>query len=117
MLVQVLTVFVGASVSDLATSQRWYEQLFGRSPDVVVNAREVMWRLNDGAWLFIVQDDSTGRNAHLLVAIDDLDRELADLAERGIRPRELELLEGAGRKAHFDDPDGNQVVLAELFEH
>ena len=109
------SVFVGLTVSDLATSQRWYEQLFSRAPDVLVSTEEVMWQMNEGAWLFIVEEETDERCANVLLAVDDLDDVLEVLDGRGIAPRDIEIIEGAGRKAYFDDPDGNEVVVAEIY--
>jgi hypothetical protein len=109
------SVFIGITVSELAASQHWYELFFFRSPDVLVSTDEVMWQLNEQSWLFIVADESAVRSANVVLATDDLDRALRDLASRGIDPRELEVIEGAGRKAYFCDPDGNELVLAEIY--
>lgn len=109
------SVFVGITVSDLATSQRWYELFFDRAPDVLVSADEVMWQLNEQSWLFIVEDESPEGSANIVLATDDLDDALDGLARRGIGPREIEVIDGAGRKAYFGDPDDNDVVLAEIY--
>jgi hypothetical protein len=109
------SIFVGLTVRDLAVSQRWYEHFFDRAPDVLVSSDEVMWQLNEQAWLFIVADDSPARSTNLVLALDDLDAALEDLARRGINARDIEVIEGAGRKAYFGDPDDNEVVLAEIY--
>jgi glyoxylase I family protein len=112
---RISTVFVGIAVSDLATSQRWYELLFSRAPDVLVSTEEVMWQMNDSAWLFIVEEDADERCANVLLSVEDLDDALDVLAGRGIVPRDMDVIEGAGRKAYFNDPDGNEVVIAEIY--
>ena len=112
---RVSSVFVGLTVSDLATSQRWYEQFFSRAPDVLVSTEEVMWQMNESAWLFIVQEDTDERCANVLLAVEDLDDALDALDGRGIVPRDIEIIDGAGRKAYFDDPNGNEVVVAEIY--
>ena len=78
--------FTGVPVSELATGRDFFERLLGRPADVLVNADEVMWRLADPAWLYVVVDP--GRAGHALVALSvgDLDATLAELAGRGIRP-------------------------------
>jgi glyoxylase I family protein len=112
---RVSSVFVGVTVSELATSQRWYEQLFSRAPDVLVSTEEVMWQMNDSAWLFIVEGETCERSANVLLAVEDLDDALDALDGRGIAARDVEVIDGAGRKAYFDDPDGNEVVIAEIY--
>jgi hypothetical protein len=113
--VRIPSVFIGITVSELDVSERWYQRFFDRAPDVLVSVDEVMWQLNEQSWLFIVQDESAERSANLVLAADDLTRALEDLARRGIEPRELEVIEGAGRKAYFRDPDDNELVLAEIY--
>ncbi|HEV7958743.1 MAG TPA: hypothetical protein VGP11_04690, partial [Acidimicrobiales bacterium] len=55
------------------------------------------------------------RYANVLLAVEDLDDVLEMLDGRGIAPRDIEVIGGAGRKAYFNDPDGNEVVLAEIY--
>jgi hypothetical protein len=109
------SVFIGVTVSELAASQRWYELFFGRAPDVLVSVDEVMWQLNECSWLFIVQEESARPCANVVLATDDLNVALGALAHQGIEPHDLEVIEGAGRKAYFHDPDDNEVVLAEIY--
>jgi predicted enzyme related to lactoylglutathione lyase len=109
------SVFIGIAVADLATSAQWYEQFFGRAADVLVSTDEVMWQLNESSWLFIVQDDVARPSANVVLATDDLNDALQVLARHGIEPLELEVIDGAGRKAYFRDPDDNEVVLAEIY--
>jgi predicted enzyme related to lactoylglutathione lyase len=82
---------------------------------VLVSTEEVMWQMNDSAGIFIVEEEATERCANILLAADDLDDTIEVPAGRGITPREIELIEGAGRNAYFNDPDGNEVVLAEIY--
>jgi hypothetical protein len=46
--------------------------------------------------------------------VDDLDTELASLAERSISAGAVETISGAGRKATVVDPDGNSIALAQV---
>lgn len=112
---RISSVFVGITVGDLAISRRWYEQLFSRAPDVLVSTEEVMWQMNENSWLFILEEETDKRCANVLLAVEDLDDALEVLDGRGIVPREIEVIEGAGRKAYFSDPDGNEVVVAEIY--
>ncbi len=106
--------FTGVPVSELATGRDFFERLLGRPADVVVNADEVMWRLADPAWLYVVVDP--GRAGHALVALSvgDLDATLAELAGRGITARTVEDVGDTGRKATLLDPDGNSVAIIEV---
>lgn len=105
--------FTGVPVSDLAAGQDFFERLLGAPPDILVKEDEVMWRLTQSAWLYIVVDPARAGNALAAVSVGDLDATLAELANRGLRPVSLEDL-GGPRKATFLDPDGNSVAVIEV---
>ncbi len=113
--VHIPSVFVGVTVSQLAASEEWYELFFGHAPDVLVSGDEVMWQLNDQSWLFIVEEESDSRRANVVLAVESLDDALEALSRRGVESHEIEVIEEAGRKAYFRDPDGNEIVLAEIY--
>ena len=50
--------FTGVPVSDLATGRDFFDRLFGRPADVEVAADEVMWRVAETAWLYVVVDQA-----------------------------------------------------------
>ena len=106
--------FTGVPVSELASGREFFERVLGRPADVLVNADEVMWRLADQAWLYVVVDP--GRAGHALVAfsVGDLDATLAELRSRGIEALAVEDVGDAGRKATVLDPDGNSVAVIEV---
>ena len=101
------------AVRDFAAARGWYEQLFGRPADVVAHDTEVMWRVADGAWLYVVEDPP--RAGHSLVALEvpDLDGSIASLAHLSPGPVTLEG-DGGARKSTLHDPDGNVVALIEV---
>ena len=45
-------LFAGVPVSDLDASIDWYTRFFGRPPDSRVG-EEVLWEIDEHAWLFI----------------------------------------------------------------
>ena len=49
-------LFASLPVKDFPSARAWYERFFGRPADVVAHDHEVMWRVTDGAWLYIVLD-------------------------------------------------------------
>ncbi|HTU39333.1 MAG TPA: VOC family protein [Acidimicrobiales bacterium] len=113
----VQVAFVAVPVSALPPSRRFYEDVFGRSPDIVPNEHEAMWRLTDTAWLYVVSDAGHAERAGHTTAtlsVADLDRALDELASRGITPELVEAVGSAGRKATVRDPDGNTVALIEV---
>ena len=107
-------LMAGIAVADYAGARPWYERMFGRPADIVVHDTECMWRIGDGAWLYIVEDE--GRAGHALVAIsvDDLDAMLRELDDRDVAVARVEPVGDAGRKATVFDPDGNLVAFIEV---
>jgi catechol 2,3-dioxygenase-like lactoylglutathione lyase family enzyme len=45
-------LFAGVPVSDLDASTDWYTRFFGRPPDSRVG-EEILWEIDEHAWLFI----------------------------------------------------------------
>jgi hypothetical protein len=109
-------LFSAAAVSESGFEQAvaWYSALFGRPPDIPVHDREVMWRVSDGGWLYVLVDPGRAGRCLVTMAVADLDMTLEELASRGITPGPIEVLPGAGRKAPFEDPDGTLVTLIEV---
>jgi catechol 2,3-dioxygenase-like lactoylglutathione lyase family enzyme len=111
--VDVEVAFTGVAVSNLAGGREFFERVFGRPADILVNENEDMWRVNESAWLYIVVDPARAGHALAALSVADLDSTLAALADRGLRPSKLEDL-GGPRKATFLDPDGNTVAVIEV---
>ena len=103
--------FTGVAVSDLATGRDFFERLFGKPPDVLVNENEVMWGVNESAWLYVVVDSARAGHALAALSVADLDAALAELASRGLQPSKLEEHEGGARKATFLAPAGTTAAL------
>jgi hypothetical protein len=108
---EVEIAFTGVAVSDLAVGRDFFERLFGKPPDVLVNENEVMWRVNESAWLYVVVDPVRAGHALAALSVADLDVAVAELARRGLEPSALEEHEGGARKAIFFDSDGNTAAL------
>lgn len=107
-------LFAGVPVDGFASALEWYTQLFGRGPDVVAHETEVMWRVADGGWLYVVHDPDRAGGALVSIAVDNLDSALGDLERRGLSAGPVERIGEAGRKATLHDPDGNAVSLLEV---
>lgn len=108
--------FTGVPVTDLARGQDFFERFFGAPPDVLVAENEVMWRVADAAWLYVVVDPPRAGRALAAVSVPDLDDALAELAVRGIEPSVVEQVGEGARKATVLDPDGNSVAVIEVRE-
>jgi len=111
---QINVLFAGVPTSDLATAADWYAALFGRPPDILPNDDEVMWRLNDAAWLLLLSDTERAGTAVVNVAVPDLDAVTAEIAARGKFSLPVETVEGAGRKAQYLDLEGNSITFIEV---
>jgi hypothetical protein len=107
----VQVAFTGVAVSDLSAAQKFFERFFGKPPDVLVNENEVMWRVNESAWLYVVVDPPRAGHALAAVSVADMDAALAELAVRGLQPASLEEHGGGARKAIFLDPAGNTAAV------
>lgn len=107
-------LFAGIPVGEFPTSLEWYTRLFGRPADVVANDREVMWRVTDGGWLYIVREPERAGGSLIAIAVPNLEAAVADIDGRGLRCGPI-LPEGEGaRKSTVSDPDGNLIALIEV---
>ena len=106
--------FAGVAVSEFEPARAWYERLFDRSPDVVAHEEEVMWRVTDGGWLYIVRDADHAGNSIVAIAVPDIEAAISGLGARGITPGPVEREGDAGLKAVMRDPDGNSVAFIQV---
>jgi len=107
-------LFAGVPVSHFRAAVDWYSQLFDREPDVVAHDREVMWRVADTSWLYVVEDQERAGHSLVGILVSDLDACVEDLEARGILADRVEWQGDAGRKATLIDPDGNSVGLIQV---
>ncbi len=105
--------FTGVPVARLDVSRDFFGRLLGRPADVEVAADEVMWRLAESAWLYIVVDPARAGHGLVTLSVADLDATLADLVQRDIAPTGVHAV-GGGRKATMFDPDGNSVAVIQV---
>jgi hypothetical protein len=105
--------FTGVPVRDLASGRDLFERIFGRAADVEVAVDEVMWRVAETAWLYVVVDAARAGNGLVALSVADLDATLAELSRRGISPTHLEAV-GGGHKATVHDADGNSVAIIQV---
>lgn len=107
-------LFASVPVADLHTAVPWYEQLFGRPPDIAPNESEVMWHVSEDGWLYLVQDAERAGRTVVTISVSDLEQVIGELAERGIRPGQVEAVGEAGRRSTSVDLDGNVISLIEV---
>jgi len=106
-------LFAGIAVADLAAEIDWFSRLFGRPPDILPNADEAMWAATGSGSVYLVRRPARAGSAHVTLAVDELDRWIAELARRGIAAGRIETVP-AGRKLVLADPEGNEIGLAEI---
>jgi len=106
-------VFAGLVVTDRDKAAAWYAGLLGRPADVLPNDAEAMWQLSDQASLYLLADPGRAGHGVFTLIVPDLDAELARLAASGIGPSRIDEFE-AGRKCVIEDPDGNEIGIAQL---
>lgn len=102
-------LFAGIPVRDYTPAVAWYEQLLGKGPSFLPNDIEAVWEVTEHGYLYIeVRPDHAGHAKHT-VFLGDFDDRIAQIAERGLEPAELETYDNGVRKATFRDPDGNEI--------
>jgi len=107
-------LFAGVRVRELAAAVDWYRRLFGRDPDIVPNDDEVMWRVADGGWVYVIEEPAAAGKSLVTIAVKDLGASVAEITDRGISLGAIEAVGDAARKAKVADPDGNSVALIEV---
>jgi hypothetical protein len=114
LMMDIEVAFIGVPVNDLGTGRDFFERLLGSPPDVLVNEGEVMWRVAEAAWLYVVVDPPRAGQALAGLSVEALDATLLELAARGITPSSVEHVSDDARKATVLDPDGNSVAIIEV---
>ncbi len=107
-------LFAGIPVADFDAAVPWYERVFGRAADIIVNEDEVMWQLATAGWLYVVRDERNAGHALVALAVPDLNATLAAMESRGIRSAVIEEAGESGRKARVLDPEGNTLAFIEV---
>ena len=101
-------LFAGMRVRDFAAARAWYERLLGE-PTFQAHDTELVWTLAEDRSIFVEQEADHAGHGRVLVFVDDLDAQVAEIAARGLAPDERLTYSNGVRKAVFRDPDGNEV--------
>jgi predicted enzyme related to lactoylglutathione lyase len=105
-----LHLFAGLRVTDYEAARPWYERLFGE-PSFFPNDTEAVWTLGDDRSVYIVEHAEGAGNSVVTLFLDDLDGFVAGVSARGLEPDERLTYSNGVRKAHYHDPDGNEIAL------
>ncbi len=109
-------LFAGIPVTNFEVSRSWYEVLLGRPADIPVHETEDMWRIGEGAWMYVVADPERAGHSLVAIAVSDLDRTISEIKGRGIVVEKIENVSEGARKATVLDPDGNSVAIIEVIQ-
>jgi catechol 2,3-dioxygenase-like lactoylglutathione lyase family enzyme len=105
-------LFAGVPVADLNAGIDWYTRFFGRPPDSRVG-EEVLWEIDEHAWLFIEPTAAQAGAGRITLAVAGLDALLERLASEGIEHAPIETYSNGVRHVNVPDPDGNKISFAE----
>lgn len=110
--------FAGIAVADYAAALPWYECLMGKPPDFFPQDGEAVWQVIGNAWIYVVatrHEGAGGRDgmALLTILVEDLEDQVAQLAERGLLIGPIDGPRGSLRKAVISDPEGNRITFAQ----
>ena len=106
-------LFAGIAVADFAAARGFYERLLGRAPDMLPHATEAAWQLTDTGWLYVVEDAAATGEGRFTMLVDDLEEEIAALAQRGLDAGAIEALGSGARKVELRDPEGNRIAFGQ----
>lgn len=98
-------------VTDLETSNQWYERLLGRPADNRPMVTLAEWRITDTGWIQVSQDTSRAGHGLLNFAVDDLGKHVAELSSRGLAPGAIETVNKNVQLSAIIDPDGNRITF------
>jgi predicted enzyme related to lactoylglutathione lyase len=98
-------------VSDMNTAMPWYELLVGRPPDNHPMETLVEWRITDTGWIQVFHDPERAGSTLLNFAVDDLDRQVAEVTGRGLSLGDIQPANKGVRLFTVIDPDGNRITF------
>ncbi|MDP9344437.1 MAG: VOC family protein [Actinomycetota bacterium] len=106
-------VFTGLAVADFPAARLFYEQLFGRAPDMLPTDGEAAWQVCGPAWVYVVEDAERAGRGLLTILVDDLDAQVAALAERGVTAGPVQRTPGVVARTRVTDPEGNAITFGQ----
>ena len=106
-----IDLFAGIPVTDYPAALDWYERLFGTPPAFHPNDVEAVWEVAEHRYIYIEHLPARAGHAKIMLFVPDYTTTLRALAERGLRPAEVETYDNGVSKAMFRDPDGNEVAF------
>jgi predicted enzyme related to lactoylglutathione lyase len=111
----IVNALAGIMVRDLTTAAAWYEHLLSRPADSRPMEGLAEWRLPDGGWIQVFQDETRAGRSSVTFMVQDCDAEIAELKAKSI-PVDATTASDYVKTATVTDPSGNRVVFAQLVE-
>jgi catechol 2,3-dioxygenase-like lactoylglutathione lyase family enzyme len=103
-------LFAGIAVSNFGVALEWYQRLLGAEPTFYPNDVEAVWQLAEDRYVYIIQDANRAGGAVGMIWVDDPESEAARIAERGLKPVDIEKHDQVWKYV-FHDPDGNETGI------
>lgn len=102
----------GVAVSDIAAAIVWYEALIGRPPDIRPLDHVAGWQFPGGGWIEVFVEKERAGMSTVIFAVLSVEKQLEELAEKGIPVTKVTPSEDIGEVSMIQDPDGNRIVFA-----
>lgn len=97
-------------VADFNAAHAWYERLLDRPADnYPMEGSLVEWRVTETGWMQVFRDPDRAGRGLLNFAVDDLEKHVADLAERGLACGPIQTANKNVQISSIADPDGNEI--------
>jgi hypothetical protein len=100
-------LIAGVPVSDLDAGIDWYTRFFGRPHDMRVG-EEMLWEIDEHAWLFIEPNAARAGAARITLAVAGLDALLERVAAHGIEHEPIETYANGVRHVNGPIPTGTR---------
>jgi predicted enzyme related to lactoylglutathione lyase len=107
-------VLAGLAVVEVDSALPWYERLLGRPADALPMDGLAEWHFPQSGVIQVIADADRAGRSLLTLGVDDLERELNTLRERGLDPGAMD--DETSDKVLFakvTDPEGNAITLVE----
>lgn len=107
-------VYAGLAVADVEAALGWYERLLGRPADARPMDGLAEWHFAGSGAIQLVEDADRAGGGLITLAVDDLERHVGELRERGLSPEAID--SETSDKVLFAtvaDPEGNAITLVE----
>ncbi len=108
----IVNAIASVAVSNLASSARWYERLFGRAADSTPMPDLAEWKFERGGWLQVYESIERAGDCSATFAVINLDEQIALLRQCGIDPGP-QMNSPMAKVVMILDPDGNSIAFAE----